>query len=153
VGGGARGGGGPRGGPGGDAVGVRLDGGEADVDGVAEEDAGERAGQHRLDAEGLEHAGGVLAGRPAAEVPAADHEVARLDPPGEVGVEVFQAVRGQGGDVLGQEAVAPAGDVVRADVVAEPMDRAGLLHGPSTWRGSTIRPATAAAATATGEAR
>src|SRR5262249_7839481 len=118
-----------------------------------EEGGGDGGGRRGREAGGLEPAGGVRGGRPAAEVPAADHEVAGLDPPGELGVEVFQAVGGQGRDVLGEEPVAPAGDVVGADVVAEPVDQAGLRHEPSTSRGSPIRPATAAAATATGGAR
>src|SRR5262249_56150754 len=117
-----------------------------------EEGGGDGGGRRGREAGGLEPAGGVRGGRPAAEVPAADHEVAGLDPPGELGVEVLQAVRGQRRDVLGEEPVAPAGDVVGADVVAEAMDEAGR-HEPSASRGSTMRPATAAAATATGEAR
>ena len=53
-----------------------LHDGQADVDAVAVEDAGKALGDDHRDAGGLDGQRGVLTGGAAAEVPAADHDVA-----------------------------------------------------------------------------
>ena len=85
-----------------DAARVALQHGQADVDGVAEEDAREALRQHGADAGELDDARRVLAARAQAEVAAADDEVAGLHLGGELRPRVLQHVLGELGQVGAQ---------------------------------------------------
>src|SRR3972149_2234384 len=132
-----------------DAVRVHDDGGEADVNAVPVEDAGEGLREHRARPAHLDHDGGVLAGTPLPEVPAADDEVPRLGVGCEVRAGVLQRMFRELGQVRAQVVVPPRGDEVRGDVVPE------LPRAPhqATSRGSVITPYIAVAAAVAGLAR
>jgi hypothetical protein len=65
---------------------------QAQVERVAIEDAREALRQHRADAEDLQRLRGLFAARSHSEVLAADHDVARLDLGGELGIDRLEAV-------------------------------------------------------------
>src|SRR5262249_10544905 len=120
--------------------------GQAEVERVAVEEAGERLGDQRRHAEVLERGGRLLARGAGAEGAAADHDVARLHAARGLGQHGLEAVHR---DLVDSEFhVAPRRDHVGVDVVAQD-------PGPhcSSSRGSQMRPATAVAATVYGEAR
>ncbi len=83
-----------------------LHDGQADVDAVAVEDAGKALGDDDGNTRRLDGQRGMLAGGAAAEVPAADHDVAVFHVVDELFVDVLHAVGGQllgiGGSGSGQ---------------------------------------------------
>src|SRR5205085_11556384 len=84
---------------------------QPDVDGVAEEDPGERRGDDAGDPAGPDGDGGVLPGGAGAEVLVGHDDVARAHPQGGGGVEVLQAVLRQLGGVGGVEVAGRDDDV------------------------------------------
>src|SRR5690606_13854442 len=137
---------------------------QADVDGVAEEDARERPSKHDRDARGGDGEGRLLAAGAAAEVLAGHQHVALPQAGDELRVVVLQQVDSQ---LRGVERlrVLAGDDAVGVYVVAHHVRGAGVgvpwcgpgvarchaappaVTGPSTSAGSTMCPATAAAAT------
>ena len=105
-----------------------LHDGQADVDAVAVENAGKALGDDHRDACRLDGQRGVLAGGAAAEVPAADHDVAVFHVVDELFVDVLHAV---GGQLLGIGGVQVAGwdDDVRIDVIGVFENRTVCIHG------------------------
>src|SRR6266850_3367711 len=119
---------------------------QAEVEGIAVEEAGEGFGHQRRHAEVLERRRRLLARGAGAEVAAADNHFSRLHAAGELWKERLEAVRCDFRDA--ELHVAPRRDGVGVDVVAE-------HPGPHcrSSRGSQMRPAAALAATVYGEAR
>jgi hypothetical protein len=115
---------------------LAFNGREAQVDGISEENAGERIREDRRDTEGLEGERRLLAARTAAEVRAGDDQVTGLDFFGPRRIDGLERVLGEDLRVRGPEVLA-RDDVVRGDVVAEGPDatsEAGL-QGPTPSAG------------------
>ncbi len=102
-----------------DPVGVADEDGEADVDGVSEEDSCEGLGKDCAYAGDFDYRWGVFAAGAEAEVASADYEVAFPDFVRELGIGVFEDVFGEFREVGPEVEEAAGGDVVRADVVSE----------------------------------
>src|SRR5699024_2064734 len=125
-----------------------------DVDGVAVENPGEAGRDDAGRAAGLDGHGGVLPGGAAAEVPAADDDVAGLDRGGVACVNVLHAVLGQ---LLGRGGVqVPGGDDDVGIHIVAVFKNSSTGHGYSPFSslaGSLRQPATADAAATAGLAR
>src|SRR5439155_23898532 len=113
---------------------------QPEIDRIPVEEAGERLGDQRRDAEVLQRLRRLLARGARAEVAAADDDVALAHAGSKGGINIFHAVARDFADV--ELEVAAGRDRIRVDVVAEDPG----LHC-SISRGSAMRPATAEAAT------
>ena len=101
--------------------------GRPDVDGVPVENPGEARRDDAAHAAGLDRQRRVLAGRPAAEVPAGDDQVAGPDRGRELRVDILHAVAGQFRRIVSVE-IACRDDDVRVDVVSEFVDFSFDVH-------------------------
>ena len=121
---------------------------QAEVDAVAMEDAGEALRHDAADARGPHRHRHVLPGRPGAEVLAGDQDRVARELVAQRRIEALEEVRRHLADVEHVQVLARVEDV-GVDVVLRDHERAALddhAGSPISSAGSTISPATAAAA-------